>query len=216
MYIAFFDLDKTILNTNSGNILILRAYKHRLLHLKDILKGLYFASLYRLNLKDTQKIIDSMAAWVNGVSEREMYNLTSEVFNDYLVRAIHREVRAEMEYHRSRGGKIIMLSSAIFPLASLFADYLQMDDVLCSRLECINGIYTGRAEGKLCFREEKLHRLLEYCELNKLNPLDSWYYADSIADLPALNAVGFPVCINPDSKLRKEAKIGGWKILNWT
>jgi HAD superfamily hydrolase (TIGR01490 family) len=215
-YIAFFDLDRTILNTNSGNILIKRAYRHKHLRLKDILKGLYFASLYRLNLRDPQKIIDSLAGWVKGVSVDAMYKLTREIFNDYLIYAIHSEVQSEIEFHKANGGKIVMLSSAIFPLASLFSEHLHMDDILCSRLESIDGIYTGRPEGKLCFREEKLNQLLEYCESHHVKPLDSWYYADSIADFPALKAVGFPVCINPDRKLRKSAEIRDWKILKWT
>jgi len=215
-HIAFFDLDRTILDTNSGNMIIQRAYKHRLLGLQDILKGLYYAGLYRLHLRDTQSIIDSLAAWIKGVSEKDFIRLTNEVFNEYLAHSIHKEVPAELEYHRSMGGKIVLLSSAVFPLASLFTEYLKMDDILCSRLECLDGIYTGRPEGKLCFREEKLNQLLAYCEKNQVNPLDSWYYADSIADLPALNAVGFPICINPDKKLRKIAKVKHWKILKWT
>jgi HAD superfamily hydrolase (TIGR01490 family) len=214
-YIAFFDLDRTILNTNSGNLLILRAYKHRLLGLNDILRGLYFATLYRLNLRDTQKIIDSLAGWLKGISEKQMSELCSELFSDYLLPRIHNEVYDEIEFHKKNGGMIVMLSSAIFPLVSLFAEHLKMNEVLCSRLQAENGVYTGQPEGKLCFREEKLKRLLETCALNQINPSSAWYYADSIADFQALSAVGFPVCINPDGKLKKIAVKRDWRILYW-
>jgi phosphoserine phosphatase len=56
---------------------------------------------------------------------------------------------------------------------------------------------------------------LAYCKKNNCSPLNSWYYCDSISDLPALEIVGNPVCVNPDRKLKKTAIKRGWKILSW-
>ena len=40
----------------------------------------------------------------------------------------------------------------------------------------------------------------------------SYAYSDSISDLPMLQAVGYPVAVNPDKDLRKEAEARDWDI----
>jgi phosphoserine phosphatase len=95
------------------------------------------------------------------------------------------------------------------------ADHLKIDKIICSRLEVMNGLLTGVPEGNLCYGKEKLIRLNAYCEKNNNKLEDSWYYGDSISDLPALEAVGHPVCVNPDRQLRRKAAANGWKISRW-
>jgi phosphoserine phosphatase len=95
------------------------------------------------------------------------------------------------------------------------SEYLGMDDILCSELEAVNGILSGRPVGTFCFGEEKAVRLKQYCEKNNSKLQDAWYYGDSISDLPALSIVGHPVCINPDKKLERIALKNGWKIFYW-
>ena len=51
-YVAFFDLDKTIIRVNSGEVLVRQAYRTGLMSAKDVLKGIYFSILYKLELKN--------------------------------------------------------------------------------------------------------------------------------------------------------------------
>jgi phosphoserine phosphatase len=41
------------------------------------------------------------------------------------------------------------------------------------------------------------------------------FYTDSITDLPLLEAVGRPVAVNPDARLRRVARSRGWAIEQW-
>jgi phosphoserine phosphatase len=41
------------------------------------------------------------------------------------------------------------------------------------------------------------------------------FYTDSITDLPLLEAVGQPIVVNPDARLRRVAKRRGWPIEDW-
>ena len=36
-----------------------------------------------------------------------------------------------------------------------------------------------------------------------------------VKDLPALSSIGFPVCINPDKRLKKIAAEKSWKVYYW-
>jgi HAD superfamily hydrolase (TIGR01490 family) len=212
-YIAFFDLDRTVISTNSGRILIKYAYKKGLIGIVDVIKGTYISLLYRFDLKDTVKLINSLVGWLKGVSVTSLNSLSVEIFENCLLLSIRPEVRQKIEFHKKDGGRVVLLSSAIMPVCKQVADHLEMDDIICSELETENGVYTGLPEGSLCFGKEKVSRLTDYCKKRNIRTEEAWYYGDSIDDLPVLSSVGNPVCVNPDKKLLAEAEKRGWNVL---
>ena len=76
--------------------------------------------------------------------------------------------------------------------------------------------YTGDVKGIPNFREGKIQNLQEWLSSQRLS-LDtlpcSYFYSDSINDLPLLEKVSHPVATNPDDRLRIEAKQRNWPIL---
>jgi putative phosphoserine phosphatase/1-acylglycerol-3-phosphate O-acyltransferase len=214
-YIAFFDLDQTITKSISGKALARGAYRKGLMTLYDLANAIFLSLVFRLKLKDPLKIIDDMVSWVEGISEKTMVDLCSEVFRKFLLPSVYDEARSEIEFHKGENAKVVILSSAITPVCQDMAKNLGFDDIICSDLEVKNGYLTGRPRGHICFGEEKAIRLKEYCEKNSSSPSDAWYYGDSISDLPTLNSVGNPICVNPDHKLKKTAIKRGWKTFNW-
>jgi HAD superfamily phosphoserine phosphatase-like hydrolase len=117
--------------------------------------------------------------------------------------------------HKDKNAAIVILSSALLPICRKVADYLDLDDVICTELKVEGNCFTGRPSGKICFGNEKLFRLKKYCEKINSKISDAWYYGDSISDLPVLTIVGYPVCINPDRQLMKKAREKNWIIFNW-
>jgi HAD superfamily hydrolase (TIGR01490 family) len=214
-YTAFFDLDRTITKAISGKALARGAYGKGLLTIYDLANAIFLSLVYRFKLKDPLKIIDNMVSWVEGIPEKMMVDLCSEVFHEVLLPSVYEEARSEIEYHKIKNAKVVILSSALIPICQEMAKNLNLDDIICSDLEVKNGFLTGRPVGHLCFGEEKAIRLKEYCEKNNSSPSDAWYYADSISDVPALSSVGNPVCVNPDNKLKKTAIKRSWKTLFW-
>ena len=214
-YIAFFDLDRTITKAISGRVIAQRAIKGGLMKWTDSVKAIYLGASYRLGVADPVKIVIKMTAWVKGLNEKVLVDLCSEVVKEVMLSSIYHEVFDELKMHRSNNAKTVILSSSLVPICKEIADYLHMDDFICSSLEVRHGYFTGRSEGNLCFGEEKLVRLKAYCESNNSKVNESWYYADSVSDLPALEIVGVPVCVNPDRKLHKAAKENGWRICFW-
>lgn len=214
-YIAFFDLDRTITKAISGRVLAHRAYKKGLMNRLDIANALYLGLAYRLGFADPVKIMTRMLQWTRNLPEQVLLQLSSEAVNEVLLPSIHSEVADELKMHRSKNAKAVILSSSLVSICKEVADHLNMDDVVCSDLEVRNGFLTGQPVGNLCYGNEKLVRLREYCEKNNKKIEDSWYYADSISDFPALGVVGHPVCINPDKQLRNKAKEKNWTIYYW-
>jgi HAD superfamily hydrolase (TIGR01490 family) len=214
-YIAFFDLDRTITKAISGKALVRSAIKKGLLTRSGLINAIFLFLLYKLGLRDPMKIINDMVGWVKGLPEKTLVDLCSEVFREVLLPSVYEEARSEIKIHKEKNAKVVILSSSLTPVCMEIAKNLGMDDIICSELEVINGYLTGCPVGLPCYGEVKVTRLIEYCTKNNINPSSSWYYGDSILDLPALSAVGNPVCVNPDKKLKKAAHKRGWKILLW-
>ena len=76
--------------------------------------------------------------------------------------------------------------------------------------------YTGEVQGIPNFREGKIQNLQDWLSNQQLN-LDtlprSYFYSDSMNDLPLLEQVSHPVATNPDDRLRNEARLRNWPIL---
>ena len=76
--------------------------------------------------------------------------------------------------------------------------------------------FTGEVKGIPSFREGKLQRVHDWLATQHL-VLDqlpkSYFYSDSMNDLPLLEKVSNPVATNPDTRLRDEAAKRHWPIL---
>ena len=76
--------------------------------------------------------------------------------------------------------------------------------------------YTGQVKGIPNFREGKvrnLHAWLTTQDLSFDQMPHSYFYSDSMNDLPLLEEVSNPVATNPDERLRNEAHQRHWPIL---
>jgi HAD superfamily hydrolase (TIGR01490 family) len=214
-YIAFFDLDQTITKAISGRALVVAGHKKGLFTGWDFVNAIFLSFAFRFKLKDPYRIVVNMVRWVKGMPENIMNDLCLEVCREILLPSVYRDALAEIEFHKSKNARIVILSSALKGICVEIAKSLNIDDIICSELEVRDGLLTGRPIGRLCYEEEKAIRLLVYCEKHNHSSSDSWYYGDSISDLPALNKVGHPVCVNPDARLRKAAIKKEWEILTW-
>lgn len=214
-YIAFFDLDRTIISLNSGSMLVRQAYKKRLMTSGNLINAILQYYLYKFNLRDTNLIITNMGGWLKGIPAADIEQLSQEVFDKYLRNSIRPEIIKEIDLHKNQNARTVILSSAISFVCKPVAVHLGIDDLICTTMETEAGILTGRPVGNFCFEDEKRIRLLSYCEKYHCDNADAWYYADSIADLPVLEVVGHPLCVSPDRKLERIANTRRWNIHYW-
>lgn len=214
-YLVFFDLDRTITGAISGKVMAEEGFRKGLLSSGKLINAIFISTAFRLKILDPHKVAGKMVDWVRGIKEERMNELCKEVSHSILIPSIYKEAIKEIEFHRDKNARIIILSSAVRAICSELAMHLGIDDIQCTELEAIGGILTGRTVGSLCFGEEKAVRLLSYCKQYNSNPSDVWYYGDSGSDIPALMLAGHAVCVNPDLKLRRTGHKYNWKIVSW-
>ena len=76
--------------------------------------------------------------------------------------------------------------------------------------------YTGQVKGIPNFREGKVRNLHDWLTAQNLSfdqMPNSYFYSDSMNDLPLLEEVSNPIATNPDERLRNEAHQRHWPIL---
>jgi hypothetical protein len=63
--------------------------------------------------------------------------------------------------------------------------------------------------------ESRAQALFDYADAHGLDVAEAVAYADSSSDLPLLEAVGFPVAVNPEARLASLARKRGWLVEQW-
>jgi HAD superfamily hydrolase (TIGR01490 family) len=96
------------------------------------------------------------------------------------------------------------------------AAHLGVEHLLATDIEEVAGAFTGRPRGTPTFREGKIRRVEEWLAERgtKLADYESWFYSDSLNDLPLLERVTHPVAVDPDPTLRAKAQERGWEIIS--
>jgi HAD superfamily hydrolase (TIGR01490 family) len=140
---------------------------------------------------------------------------TLEHFSQVLLaRSFPAAIRRVRE-HRAAGHRTLLITGAldvvIDPLRPLF------DDVVCARLgtevdEDGTVVLTGQLDTVPPTTEARARILADYCSAEGLSLGESVAYADSSSDLPMLEAVGFPVAVNPEPRLASIARKRGWLV----
>jgi fatty acyl-CoA reductase len=116
--------------------------------------------------------------------------------------------------HRRLGHRTLLITGAldfvVAPLEVLF------DDIICAHMGVRNGRYTGQLEDLPPIGEARALVLADYAAQHHLDLEESVAYADSASDLAMLEAVGFPVAVNPESRLAAIARRRGWHVEHWS
>jgi len=91
-----------------------------------------------------------------------------------------------------------------------------VEHLIATEPEEREGSFTGRPHGLPCFREGKVRRLDAWLSgrgESLAHFAQSWFYSDSMNDLPLLERVTHPVAVDPDERLAAHAAARGWPIL---
>ena len=141
-------------------------------------------------------------------------HLGQESFPGFTLSRIYPEALACLREHKRMGHRVVLLSGALDFLLDPFKDLA--DDVLSASLAEEDGVYTGELSGAPVAGEARARMLASFARKRGVDLGRSYAYADSISDLPMLEAVGNPVAVNPDRRLAAAAKDRGWQLRHWS
>jgi putative phosphoserine phosphatase/1-acylglycerol-3-phosphate O-acyltransferase len=209
---AFFDLDRSLLAGFSAFAFLQERFVEGRVSPRELWDSTLGALSYSLGRTGFSGMLSASTAAYRGISESVFEEIGETVFEKYLAGRIFPESRALVRAHQERGHTLAIVSSATRYQAEPLARELGIPHVLCTRLHVKHGMLTGRVERPTCWGEGKLHYARELAEREGVDLAESWFYTDSIDDLPLLEAVGRPRPLNPDRRLAGLARDRGWPV----
>ena len=212
-YLAFYDLDRTILKGNSATAIVEEARNRGMMSLKQFRHAAFLSIIYKLGLGNPTKMINRMLSWLKGLEEGSIKQMCQDVFDDLLVDTIRPEILESMDSHRKKGGALILLSSATSLICEPVSNHLLLEEVISTHLESEHGKLTGFTQGKLVYGKEKKVQMYSFCKEHQYEPADAYYYGDSHTDIYVMEAVGNPVAVAPDKRLLRIARARKWPVV---
>jgi HAD superfamily hydrolase (TIGR01490 family) len=214
---AFFDLDRTLMAGSSGLYWARAARSAGLLTRRRMARYGWENLKFRLQGSTdqaTDRVRREVGEMIAGQRVANLQRLAPKVLAGVLPRLYPQML--EVAYaHQDAGRPVFICTAASQEMADMLAAVLGFDGALGARSEIVDGRYTGRAAGPFTYREGKAQAMRELAAREGLELSASYAYSDSESDLPMLRAVGHPVAVNPDSRLRRVAREEGWEIMRF-
>ncbi len=215
-HLAAFDLENTLIASNVVDSYAWLATRHlppaeRAAFVADLVAEA--PSLLALDRRDRGDFLRSFYRRYEGAPADRLRDDGWDLFHQLLLAKSFPAGIARVREHRSLGHRTILITGAldlvVEPLRPLF------DEIVCARLGEVDGTFTGRLEQLPPIGEARALVLADFAEAEGLALEESMAYADSASDLPMLEAVGFPVAVNPEAKLAAIARRRGWLVEMW-
>ena len=213
---AFFDVDHTLIDVNSGRSWLEREWRLGRLGIFDGVRAMSWLMRYRLGWLD-------FAACAEYSLQRFRDRLASEIHDELASWAISEiaprictQARSAIEAHRQQGHMIALLTSGPSFTARALADHLEIEHLLCTEVEVRDGRVTGKTVAPVCYGPGKVELAERFAQRHQVCLRSSYFYSDSSSDTPMLDRVGFARVINPDPRLRITALRRGWPVERWS
>ena len=215
---AFFDLDKTIIAKSSTLAFSKPFQAGGLISRRAVLRSAYAQFVYLVGGADhdqMEKMRQFMSQLCAGWDVETVKEIVGDTLHNIVDPLVYDEAVSLIEDHHLAGRDVIIVSTSGSEVVEPIGEMLGADDVIASRLEIVDGKYTGEID-YYAYADEKARAIQALAEERGYDLEQCFAYSDSITDAPMLGAVGHPHAVNPDKELRKLAASKGWPILQFT
>src|SRR5574343_296941 len=211
MKLALFDLDHTLLNTDSdhswGEFLVneglVDPVHHRQMNDK-------FYEDYKAGMLDPIAYNEFVFEFLAQHSNQYLTDL-HQLFMQKIIRPQMRQKGFHaIQKHKDLGHAIVgITATSDFITAPIFREF-GITEIIATNAEVKDGYYTGKVAGTPCYQQGKLVRLEQWLAGREVD--ESWAYSDSINDRFLLEYATHAIAVNPDDRLEQLAKEQGWQI----
>lgn len=218
MRLALFDLDNTLLAGDSdfewAEFLISQGVLDRQLHQA---RNAQFYEDYKRGTMDIHAFLEFQLKPLSQ-HPRSQLDAWHQKYMETKVRGMMTDkAKALVEKHRQAGDLMLIITATNSFVTTPIAREFGIEHLIGTVPEEIGGEFTGRVTGLPSFKEGKVTRLHEWLQARGQGLADfeeTWFYSDSLNDLPLLKEVNHPVAVDPDPTLRAYAEKANWPIIS--
>ncbi|PHY07366.1 MAG: HAD-IB family hydrolase [Alcaligenaceae bacterium] len=164
---------------------------------------------------------EQAAEFMLGLLAAHPPHLLAAWHEDYMQRVIRPAITEQaltlVQKHLEAGDLCAIVTATNSFVTAPIARAFGVPTLIATEPEYLSGHYTGKIAGTPSFKEGKVLRVNAWlATLNrKLEDFsESYFYSDSINDLPLLEVVTHPIVTNPSPSLLNVAQERNWPVLN--
>ena len=208
---AFFDLDRTLLGGASGPV-VSQALRTVGVLADRVIPGenLLYKVFDTVGETLPAMLLTRQAARVASGWDRAAVQAAGELVAEHLVDQVQPFGRILIDEHHAEGRPVVLATTSPYDLVAPLARAVGLDDVIATRYGERNGAYDGTIVGEFVWGPGKLAAVRAWADARGIDLASSYAYSDSVFDVPLLSAVGHPVAIHPDPRLRIVAALRRW------
>ncbi len=212
---AFFDLDGTLLTANSGRLWAESERREGRITREQMAWAMAYYAAYRIGVIDLEHALIHAVTTIVGTPEDTLRQRTHAWYDAHVRRHAAPGAFAAIEGHRREAHRLVLLTSSSSYASERAVGQFGLDAALSTRFEVAQGIFTGGLVRPIAYGVGKVALAADYAREHGVDLARSYFYTDSITDLPMLERVGHPRVVHPDPRLRLVARRRGWPILDW-
>jgi HAD superfamily hydrolase (TIGR01490 family) len=216
MRLALFDLDNTLLAGDSdfewAQFLIEQGVLDRELYEA---RNQNFFEQYKAGTLDIHEFLDFQLKPLSRHPRDQLDDWHREFLRLRILPIITQKARDLVQSHVHDARAIVTATNSFVtgPIAREFG----IEHLVATEPEEVGGEFTGRVRGVASFQGGKVTRVEQWLAEHGLiwgSFSETWFYSDSLNDLPLLNQVTHPVAVDPDETLKETALERGWMIIS--
>ena len=218
MQLALFDLDHTLLSGDSDyewtQYLVSKGIVDRTTHEA---RNAEFYEQYKAGIMDIHEFLDFQLRPLADHTRADLEAWHADFMEAQIRPRLSQKARELVRKHLDAGDICAMVTATNSFVTGPIARELGIPHLIATIPAQEDGRFTGKPRGLPSFREGKIARVDAWLESMGLwwnNFQRSWFYSDSLNDLPLLLRVTDPVVVDPDATLRAHAEKAGWPILS--
>lgn len=217
MKLVLFDLDNTLLAGDSDfewaqfligkGVLDKEAYSAR---------NQAFYEQYKAGTLDIDEFLDFQLKPLSRHSRAELEAWHAEFMTQQILPRLTTQARALVKQHQQPDTLVAIVTATNSFVTGGIARELGIAHLIATIPAQENGQFTGKPRGTPSFREGKITRVeswLESLGMHWSSFTETWFFSDSLNDLPLLNRVSHPIAVDPDPTLLQHAQQQGWTIM---
>ncbi|MCY7412731.1 MAG: HAD-IB family hydrolase, partial [Salinibacterium sp.] len=213
--IAFFDVDNTLMRGASVFYVGREAFSRGLIKWRDI--ALFAWHQFRfLAVGENRNHLSAAKkrglGLATGYTEAALIALAEDIYAKHIEPNLWPETVALTKEHLDKGHEVWLVTATPQLVAQIIADRLGLTGALGTKVQALDGVFTGDLDGHVLHGEEKATGAKELALARSAELKDCWAYSDSSNDIPLLTLVGNRVVVNPDAKLQAHAERERWDI----
>ncbi len=202
--LTLFDLDNTLLSGDSDVLWCNFLIQCRVLDSDSFsARNAEMDARYRAGTVSAQAFSAFYVSTLAGRAPEDWESLRQDFLASEIIPRVPFVAQALVQHHLKEGDLVVLTTATNRFITELTARHLNIENLIATEPELIDGRFTGRTQGTLNMRDGKMVRLTAWLAARgaTLSNYVSTAYSDSINDLPLLQAVNTPVVVDPDYQL---------------